>query len=83
MRYPSVWDADFRLAKNLKFGSSAGVVLSAELFNAFNANTVLSRSRQANTGTFTSTVAGAEPGIGRIEEILSPRVLRFGATLTF
>ena len=48
-----------------------------------NSGVVLSRSRQANTGTFTSTIAGAEPGIGRIEEIIAPRILRLGVNLTF
>jgi len=49
---------------------------------------VLGRSRQdgtasGGTATFTSTIAGAEPGKGRIEEILAPRVLRIGLNLTF
>ena len=57
-RYDNVWDLDLRLAKNIKLGSGS-VVLSAELFNALNNNVVLSRSRQANTGTFTSTVFDA------------------------
>jgi carboxypeptidase family protein len=82
VRYPNVWDLDLRLAKTIKFGG-AGLTASAELFNALNNNVVLGRSRQANTGTFISTIAGAEPGLGRIEEILSPRVLRLGLNLTF
>jgi carboxypeptidase family protein len=82
VRYPSVFDLDLRLAKTIKFGG-AGLTLSAELFNALNNNVVLGRSRQANTGTFISTIAGAEPGLGRIEEILAPRVLRVGVNLTF
>jgi Carboxypeptidase regulatory-like domain len=81
-RYPNVWNVDLRLAKTVKFGR-AGVTLSAEAFNVLNSDVVLSRSRQANTGTFTSTIAGAEPGIGRIEEIISPRIVRAGVSLTF
>ena len=81
-RYPNVWDVDLRLAKTLRFGG-AGLTASAELFNALNNNVVLGRSRQANAGTFTSTIAGAEAGVGRIEEILSPRVVRLGLSLTF
>ncbi len=70
-RYPNVWDIDFRLAKNIKFGQ-ATVTASAEVFNAFNANTELNRVRDAGASTFY-----------RLDEILSPRVARFGLRLTF
>ena len=73
---------DLRLAKNIKLGSTA-VTLSAEAFNVFNNNVVLGRYRFANSGSFTSTIAGAEPGLGRIEEIVSPRIVRFGARFSF
>jgi hypothetical protein len=82
LRYPNVWNVDLRLAKTLKFGG-AGLTLSAEAFNVLNNDVILSRSRQANTPTFTSTIAGAEPGVGRIEEIISPRIVRFGVSLLF
>jgi hypothetical protein len=82
-RYPNVWDADLRLAKNIKLGRQVALSLSAELFNAFNNNVVLSRTRQANSAAFTSTIAGAEPGLGRIEEILAPRTFRLGARFSF
>jgi hypothetical protein len=81
-RYDNVWNVDMRLAKTIKFGA-VGLTFGAEAFNIFNSGVVLSRSRQANTGTFTSTIAGAEPGIGRIEEIIAPRILRLGVNLTF
>jgi hypothetical protein len=81
-RYDDVWNVDMRLAKTIKFGS-AGLTFGAEAFNIFNSGVVLSRSRQSNTGTFTSTIAGAEPGIGRIEEIIAPRIVRLGVTLSF
>jgi Carboxypeptidase regulatory-like domain/TonB-dependent Receptor Plug Domain len=81
-RLNTLWNLDLRLAKNIKFGGSA-ITLSAELFNAFNNNLVLSRFRFANSSSFTSTVAGAEPGLGRVEEIVSPRILRVGARFSF
>jgi hypothetical protein len=71
VRYDNVWDLDLRLAKNVKFGSTA-VTLSAEAFNIFNKNTVLQVNRQVNISTF-----------GRINEIMSPRIVRFGARLSF
>jgi hypothetical protein len=82
-RYPDVWDLNLRLAKTLKFGKGSGVTLSAEWFNVFNAGTVLSRYRYANSSSFTNTSQGAENGIGRIEEILAPGVFRLGARLFF
>jgi len=81
-RYDNVWNVDLRLAKTIKFGGT-GLTFSAEAFNVLNNDVILSRSRQANTATFTSTIAGAEPGIGRIEEIISPRIVRFGVNFAF
>jgi hypothetical protein len=81
-RYPNVWNVDLRLAKTIKFGA-AGLTFSAEAFNVLNNDVVLSRSRQANTATFVSTIAGAESGIGRIEEIIAPRIVRLGVNFSF
>jgi hypothetical protein len=81
-RYSDVWNLDLRLAKNIKFGGST-LTLSAEAFNIFNSGVVLSRARFANSSAFTQTIAGSEPGLGRIEEILVPRILRIGARFQF
>jgi len=70
-RYSSVWDVDLRLAKNLKVGPTQ-ITLSAEAFNIFNSGTVLQAFRQVNSSSFE-----------RIDEILSPRIVRFGARLSF
>jgi hypothetical protein len=42
------------------------------LFNALNNNVELNRTRQANSSAF-----------NRLDEVLSPRVLRFGLRLSF
>ena len=65
-RLGTLWNLDLRLAKNVRLGS-ASVTLSAEAFNVFNNDLVLSRFRFANSSSFTSTIAGAEPGLGRVE----------------
>jgi hypothetical protein len=70
-RYSSVWDLDLRLAKNVKVGPTA-ITLSAEAFNVFNSGTTLQAIRQVNSDTFE-----------RIDEILSPRIIRFGARFSF
>jgi len=80
--YPDVWNFDMRLAKTFKMGK-AGLTLSAEWFNVFNSATVLGRYRYANAASFVNTSQGAEPGQGRIEEILAPSTFRLGARFTF
>jgi hypothetical protein len=48
-----------------------------------NNDVVLSRYRFADQAPFTSTIAGAAPGLGRIEEIISPSIFRLGARFSF
>jgi hypothetical protein len=70
-RYADIWNFDLRLAKNIKIGG-ASAVLSAELFNVFNSGTEIQRTRDANSAVF-----------NRLDEILSPRVARFGLRFLF
>jgi len=80
LRLPSVYNLDLRLAKSLKVGGSSFLV-SADLFNVFNANTELSRFRQASSGLYDKeTGAGA---FNRLDEILNPRVFRLGVRFQF
>ena len=71
MRYANLWNVDFRLAKNIKI-SGATAVLSAEVFNAFNSGTELTRTLDAASASF-----------NRLDEILSPRIVRLGLRFTF
>jgi hypothetical protein len=82
-RYENVVNVDLRLAKTIKFRSDMGLTLAVEGFNVLNNDVVLSRSRFANQATFVSTIAGAQPGLGRIEEIIAPRIARFSASFQF
>jgi len=70
-RYDNLWNLDFRLARNSKIGRVT-ITPSVELFNAFNNDLVLSRARNANAASF-----------GRVEEVISPRILRIGVRLAF
>ena len=83
LRYDTVFNADLRLAKTVGLGGDAALVLSAEWFNVANSELVLGRYVYANGSGFTDVDAGAIEGRGRIEEIIGPSVLRFGARLTF
>ena len=70
-RYDNLWNLDFRLGRNSKIGRVT-ITPSVELFNALNNDLVLSRARNANSGT-----------LGRVEEVISPRIFRVGARLSF
>jgi hypothetical protein len=72
VRYSDVWDLDLRLARSIKLGGSASLTLSAEAFNVLNSGTTLQVFRQINSADFQ-----------RIDEILSPRIVRFGARFAF
>jgi hypothetical protein len=71
-RFPDLWNFDLRLAKNLKLGGRTSVTLSAEMFNVLNSGTELKRIADASSSTY-----------GRVDEILAPRIVRFGAKLGF
>jgi hypothetical protein len=70
-RYPDLWNLDLRLAKNIKVGGSSAV-LSAECFNLLNSGVELTRTRDAASSVF-----------NRLDEVLSPRVLRLGLRFLF
>jgi hypothetical protein len=71
-RYGNLWNLDFRLGRNSKIGSRVVITPSIELFNALNNDLVLTQAKNAGSATF-----------GRIEELISPRVMRLGVRLTF
>ena len=70
-RYDNLWNLDFRLARNTKI-NRVTITPSVELFNAFNNDLVLSRARNIGSAT-----------LGRVEEVISPRILRLGVRLAF
>ncbi|MGE0455316.1 MAG: carboxypeptidase regulatory-like domain-containing protein [Vicinamibacteria bacterium] len=70
-RLPNLWNVDVRLAKQFKLGGT-NLTLSAEAFNVFNGATELKRLNQANSASYL-----------RLDEILAPRIVRFGARINF
>jgi hypothetical protein len=70
-RYPSLWNLDWRLAKSIRLGES-NLLFEGVVFNVFNSSTELNRFFRASSGAF-----------NRLDEVLSPRVVRIGARLTF
>jgi hypothetical protein len=71
-RFPDLWNLDLRLAKRLDVGERVDVTLSAEAFNVLNASTEMNRVNQFDAASYR-----------RLDEILAPRIVRFGARLTF
>jgi hypothetical protein len=71
-RLPALWNLDLRLAKTFRFGESLRLNLSAEMFNVFNSSTELNRVHDASSDVF-----------NRLDEILAPRIVRFGARVSF
>jgi hypothetical protein len=70
-RFETLWNLDLRWAKTVRFGRG-NFQLIADLFNVMNANTEITRERNAAATTF-----------GVLGSNLSPRILRFGGRLTF
>jgi len=71
-RYDNLYLFDFKIAKTFHINTTL-VELSAEVFNAFNDNTVLSRAVRVDQPTNTNA----------IRENLSPRIIRAGASIHF
>jgi hypothetical protein len=71
-RYPSLWDLDLRLAKDIKIAGTARFNVAADLFNVVNSNTELGRTRRLNSTAF-----------GQLNDILSPRILRLTFAVKF
>jgi hypothetical protein len=71
-RLPDVWNVDLRLAKTVKIRRTAALVVTADVFNVFNSRVPLNRNRTANSVVF-----------GTLNEVINPRVARFGLRLVF
>ena len=70
-RYDNLWNLDFRVARNSKIGRVT-ITPSVELFNALNNDVILARARNI-----------AASSLNRVEEVISPRILRIGARISF
>jgi hypothetical protein len=70
-RYPNLWNTDARIARTFKAGA-VNLRLIGDLFNVFNANTVLVRNNNLLSPTF-----------NQIAQNLSPRIFRAGVVIGF
>jgi hypothetical protein len=77
-RLPAVTNLDLRLAKDFKVIHGARVNLSIDAFNVLNRHTVLDRNTLLDVGA-----DATNPAYNHISVLMSPRVLRFGARISF
>ncbi len=84
-RYKNVFDTDLRIEKVLDV-RPLQITLSADFFNLFNSGTVLQRNARtpatatASDGTVTDVTSST---YNNIFELQSPRLVRFGARISF
>jgi hypothetical protein len=71
-RLPAYHNVDFRVDKGLRISGNAKITLSAEVFNLLNSDIVQSRRRTQNASN-----------ANLISSLVAPRVMRFGARLTW
>jgi len=78
---------DIRLEKSINLGDTGRIYLMADLFNVFNSK-LENRRYQKDWGTFYMSAAGVpsftmDPNAYDLNEILNPRILRFGVRFQF
>ncbi len=85
-RLPTFWNVNLRLEKILRIGDTGRVYLMVDAFNVFNQN-ILNRERTIRPGTiylhndpytFSANARSGEPN-----EVLNPRIFRFGVRFQF
>lgn len=85
-RLPTFWNMNLRIEKVLRVGDLGKIYLMIDAFNVFNSS-ILNRRRDINTGTLyvsrdPQTISVSSRS-GEPNEILNPRVFRFGLRFQF
>jgi len=81
---PVLWRVDLRLEKMLKIGDIGRAYLMVDIFNPFNSSIINRRYQRyhgqyfVNTGQFVP-----DPNDFKANEVLNPRLVRFGVRFTF
>jgi len=83
---PNVWILNLRLEKAIRYGERGQMIyFSADVFNALNKNTLL-RQYALDYGTYyvnDGRYTPPSPTSGKPNEVLNPRVVRFGVRFQF
>ena len=84
LRLPSFWDVNLRLEKVLSVGDIGKIYLMADAFNLFN-SAIVNRRFQKHLGTYFVHDGSfiADPTNYMANEVLNPRLIRFGLRFQF
>src|SRR6266571_174671 len=72
LRYPNLWNTDFRASRQFKIAETVTIRGIVDVFNVFNANTALVRNNNIGATTFNA-----------LAQNLSPRIARVGLVIGF
>src|SRR5262245_46906310 len=72
VRYPNLWNTDFRASRQFKIAETVTIRGIVDVFNVFNANTALVRNNNIGATTFNA-----------LAQNLSPRIARVGLVIGF
>ncbi|HEY7499736.1 MAG TPA: hypothetical protein VH740_14555, partial [Vicinamibacterales bacterium] len=84
VRLPNLFVADFRVDKAFNFGGMR-IIPSLDVFNLTNSSEILSRRRTQYSFNATTGVGSSSATLppNNISSIIAPRVIRFGARVTW
>jgi hypothetical protein len=84
VRLPNLFVADFRVDKAFNFGGMR-IIPSVDIFNLTNSSEILSRRRTQYSFNATTAVGSSSTTLppNNISSIIAPRVIRFGARVTW
>ena len=84
VRLPNLFVADFRVDKAFNFGGMR-IIPSMDIFNLTNSSEILSRRRTQYSFNATTAVGSSSASLppNNISSIIAPRVIRFGARVTW
>jgi hypothetical protein len=84
VRLPNLFVADFRVDKAFSFGGMR-IIPSVDIFNLTNSSEILSRRRTQYSFNATTGVGSSSTTLppNNISSIIAPRVIRFGARVTW
>lgn len=84
LRLPTMYDLNLRLEKMIKFGENGRVYLMVDAFNVLNKG-IINRRYDANIGSYDvfSGTFDREPTNFALNELLNPRIFRFGVRFEF
>jgi hypothetical protein len=83
-RLPTFWNLNFRIEKIVRAGDFGRIYLMVDIFNVFN-NDMMNRRYDYNYGTYyvDSQFVWNDPYYGLANEVLNPRIFRFGVRFQF